>query len=503
MNHNYPGRPYPTTAFYNTTRNALFEVQDKVQAPAALIGSSALTAMSIASQALIDVELPTGQRRPCALYLTTIAESGERKTTTDNLLCAPIFDHDADCKKAHDKAMAAYALPMRTWEAVNAAIERKFLKSTTAGEDASELREALIAHAKTKPIKPTRDRIIFESTTERPLMEALRGDSASLAIVSEEGETVLKGGVMANLGMLNKAWDGAKSITLDRADDSIEVTNPRLTVSFMVQSGVFHAFLDRRGAVVRASGHLARYLACEPQSTQGFRFITLQQSEWECLPVFHARVKELLICASTRRAAGDRSRTLLTFSPEAKEAWVCTYNVIEGELRPGGRYEGVRDFSSKFMDILSRVAAILHYFDRQAGSIISVETFNRARDLASWYGDEFIRLFCEPIQVPQYIRDVNAIWHYLLQVLPRTGGGPIPRNDVRKSGPVRHQGRFEAALDELVRRRWIRILWKGRKQYVEIVTPPQCGPAWSLPSSQTQPPQALSIWQSNGPVAGV
>lgn len=503
MNHQYPGRQYPLQAFYKATHDALLEVQAKVQAPAALIGSSALTAMSISCQALIDVELPTGQRRPCTLNLVTIADSGERKTTTDNLMCAPIFDHDADRKQAHEKAMAAYALPMRTWEAVNGAIERKFLKSITAGEDASELREALVAHAKTNPIKPTRDRIIFESTTERPLMEALRGDSASAAIISEEGETVLKGGVMANLGMLNKAWDGAKSITLDRADDSIEVTNPRLTVSFMVQSGVFHAFLDRRGAVVRASGHLARYLACEPQSTQGFRFITLQQSAWECLPVFHARVKELLICASTRRAAGDRSRTLLTFSAEAKGAWVLTYNGVERELRPGGRYEGVRDFSSKFMDILSRIAAILHYFDQQEGSVISLETFNRALDLASWYGDEFIRLFCEPIQIPEYIRDANAIWHYILQIMQRVAGGPIPRNDIRKSGPVRRQGRFEVALNELVRRGWIVILCKGRKLYVAIATPPQPAPAWCIPAPQSPPPQPSLICQGSGPGASV
>lgn len=59
----YPCRLYPTHAFYNGIRDALREVQFNLQAPEALIGGSFLTAMSIACQGDVNVELPTGQIR--------------------------------------------------------------------------------------------------------------------------------------------------------------------------------------------------------------------------------------------------------------------------------------------------------------------------------------------------------------------------------------------------------------------------------------------------------
>lgn len=425
--------------------------------------------MSIACQGDIDVELPSGQLRPCMLYLATIAESGERKTTTDNLVCAPIYEHDAKRKAAHTEAVIAYEADLYAWDAVNAAIQRKISKSVVAGDDATRFRSELIAHARIKPSKPVRDRIIFESVTQRPFMEALRGDGVSLAILSDEGEIVFKGGAMNNLGILNRAWDGAKSLTLDRADDSIEVTNPRVTVSFMVQAGVFQEFMEKRGGVARASGHLARYLVAQPVSTQGFRYMALEEASWEHLPAFHSRVRELLESASSRRASSDRSRKVLSFAPEAKETWAQKYNEIEQQLMPNGLLVGVRDFASKSMELVSRVAAIFHHFSGQAGSVISLDTLKRAIEVVWWYFEEFSRLLGDPAFIPEYQKDAASLWRYLCEICARAACVVVARNDVRKCGPIRHQGRFEAALAELLRCGLISASVQGRKHYITVL----------------------------------
>ena len=60
-----------------------------VQCPPALAACSALSALSLAGQALADVQRADELKGPTSLYLLAVAESGERKTTCDSLFLAP------------------------------------------------------------------------------------------------------------------------------------------------------------------------------------------------------------------------------------------------------------------------------------------------------------------------------------------------------------------------------------------------------------------------------
>ena len=102
MNNFTPPRAYPIHAMYKAIRDAILEVRRNLQAPDALIASSFLTAMSIACQGDADVELPTGQVRPLSLDVLVIADSGERKTATDSIVCAPIYSHDEKMAQRHN-----------------------------------------------------------------------------------------------------------------------------------------------------------------------------------------------------------------------------------------------------------------------------------------------------------------------------------------------------------------------------------------------------------------
>ena len=460
--------PYPVNAFHASVRDAVWEVQANLQAPDALIAGSFLTAMAIACQSDIEVELPTGQIRPVCLNILTIADSGERKTTTDSVVCAAIYDHDAKQASLFADSMEDYAVDLRCWSAADAVIQRKIIKAVESREGYGELRDELLEHSKGEPRKPQRNRMLYQSITERPLMEALEGEGKSVAILSDEGELVLKGGAMSKLGVLNKAWDGARVITLDRADDSVEVKNPRVTVSLMVQEQVFQDFIEKRGRMVRSSGHLARYLVAYPTSTQGFRAMSLQSPVWDRLNSFHGRVTELLEKAAFRRNAGSAEQLLLRFSPEAKEYWVQTLNGVEAQLQPSGNLAGIRDFASKALEITGRVAAIFHRFTGQEGAI-SVDTLQRATAVVQWHLEEFKRLFGENSEIPEYLKDVRRLGMYLHSKYWRNSLGIAPRNEVRKLGPIRHQGRFEAALNHLCNENTVCVPYQGRgKKFIHL-----------------------------------
>lgn len=457
MNARIPPPPYPIHVLPCSIRDAVLEMQQNLQAPDALIAGSFLTAMSIATQGDVDVRLPTGQVRPVSLDILIIADSGERKTATDKLVCSRIYDHDEKMEGQHKADMATHRADSRIWSLIKASIERRISEAVNDPVEMEYLRQDLVEHLEREPHVPKRNRIVHQNITEAPLLKALHGDGNSIAILSDEGEIVLKGGAMDSLGTLNKAWDGAKSLSIDRVKYQYEVLNPRLTVSLMAQERAFVDFMDKRGSRARGVGHLARYLVAWPTSTQGFRYMTLAEHAWSHLKGFHDRVTELLDATHARRAAGDYSRKELGFTQEAKERWVQVQNSIEPRLRETADLSSVRDFASKSMEQASRVAAILHHFSGQEGSLISMETLNRALDIVGWHFDQFIAIFGDRADEPEHVRDTRVLVMYLWRRYWQQGFTAAVRTDVRRSGPVRNQQRFEAALMQLQMQDSVRV----------------------------------------------
>ena len=439
-------RVFPTHALYSSVANALLEMRTNVKAPDALIAGAIFTGMSICSQGDILILLPTGQITPGLLFIATAADSGERKTATDGLVLAPIYARDAAIAMQHEQAKADYQADLRFWKIIDKAIQAKLVKALNKGHDATKLRAELADHLKTKPRKPKLQRMIYQSVTERPLMEALEGDGKCVAILSDEGSIVLQGGATNKLGTLNKAWDNPSVMTFDRADGNIVARNPCVTVSFMIQEKLFKEFLGKRGEMARHSGFLARFLVSWPASTQGFRYLSLYDPVWEHLPRLHQRMNELLDATAARRAMGDTSRKTLSFSTDAKNLYVTLQNTVESKLCDGGALASVRDFASKSMEIVGRVAGIMHHFEGIAGDLISCETLQRAQEVVSYYFEEYLHLFGTQPDVPQDQKDMNALGDYLHTKYWLNGVWTVPRNEVRKNGPIRHQGRFEIAI---------------------------------------------------------
>ncbi|MFC6189896.1 YfjI family protein [Pseudoxanthomonas mexicana] len=461
--------PYPVNAMYSPVRDAIWEVQAQVQAPDAIVAGSFLTAMAVGCQGNADVLLPTGLVRPASLWLAMFGQSGERKTTVDGLVCAPIHEHDKKYAAANAEALAQYGAKLRIWQAVDTALRGKLAKAVQDEADLEQYNDELIAHARREPSKPVPRRIIHQNITERPLVEALHGDGKCVAILSDEGELVLKGGALTKPCILNKGWDGTGTLPLARADGQFVATNPRVTVSFMVQEEVFEQFMDKRGRITRGSGHLARYLVAWPASTVGFRRMTLGDHVWVHLPAFHRRVSELLEQAD-QRAADGQSRTLLEFSAEAKELWVNVQNGIETQLRPGGQFASIKDFAGKSLEIAGRLAAILHHFNGLEG-LISQETLQRALDVVEWHLLEFQRLFGERDEVPQIQRDLRKIGMYLHRRYWSQRLSKAAWNEVRKHNPIRDQDRFEATMWELHREGSIQITYEGKGKRFILLNP--------------------------------
>ena len=457
--------PYPIAAFHQLIANAANEVIRNVQVPDAMVGMSMLTALSVTCQGLVDVKLPTGLVRPVSLYLLVIANSGDRKTGVDNVVAAPIHALDEAWVTAHEAALAAYKSRHVAWEAVSKGLARKLAKAAQEGLPLAELNRELAEHMSRAPAKPRRRRMVRQNITERAVMEAMAGKGESLGFLTDEGDLLFKGGAMRQLGRMNKSWDGARTIAIDRGnDESVVAHDPRTTFSVMVQEPVLRDFLRRHGEMIRGSGHLARYLVGAPQSLQGYRYVYSLDQHWHCLPLFHARMEELLNEYRQLIEAGAIQRRVLEFSDEAKIRWRDASNMLEETLRqPLGYFAEISDFASKGMEIAGRIAALMHHFTNQEGTI-SAGTLERALSIVNWHLEEFKRIFsCG--QIPQEVLDVQTLWEYLQSRFFNFGQFAIPKNVVLKNGPLRPVRRMQVALDFLVSQGSVFVGQDAKRRY--------------------------------------
>ncbi len=81
----------------------------------AIPAASALAVASVAVQGFADVDTLGGQR-PLSLYLLTIAQSGERKSSCDAPLMAALRDFERDEALAHRTDLASWQNAQALWK---------------------------------------------------------------------------------------------------------------------------------------------------------------------------------------------------------------------------------------------------------------------------------------------------------------------------------------------------------------------------------------------------
>jgi len=453
---------YPLNRFPEIAGQTGQEMTEFIQAPDALIGPIILSTLSTCIQPLADVRLPTGQVRPVLVNTSIIADSGERKTAVESLLSAPLHDRDEANIKQHEADMKQYNVDLQYWKGKGAAINGKIRKLALKGQPTDHLRDELKAHADEKPARPRLRRMMWLNASARAIMDALDGEGESIAFISDEGHALLKGGAFQQIGLLNKAWDGARSLPLDRANGEMVIArHPRVTIALMVQEAVFFGFLKRHGEEMRGSGHWARYLVAWPESTQGTRFIHQLTRQWKWLPKFTERITQILQEQDTLLKKGKITRKILEFSPEVDDRWIYLSNIIEEMIQPNDFYHEIRDASSKAMEMVGRIAALFHYFSGEEGDI-PLATVNRAVDIVRWHLDEFKRIFSGEYHLRKAQDLGEKLAAYLQRQYADRGQMEIEKNEILHNRVLGNRDELNEALQYLTEQGRVQVFTQTR-----------------------------------------
>lgn len=389
--------------------SAVVEATSALQVSREMALTSALGAMSVACQGLVDVKQPTGNKVNTSLMLLTIAESGERKTTTENHFFESLREFQKTQIGVHKKDQQQYINKFEVWKHKKSALVSLLKKAVKNGEDSSKVEASLESLAGEEPKERRIHKFIYEDATPQALIQMMNKKSKNACLLSSEANSIFNGRVFGELHMINSLWDGGEVIVDRVSTGSFHLWDARLTLALMTQESVIEEFMSKRGEKARGMGFLARFLTVKPAQMAGNRD---KDKLWELkeLEQFNNKVRVLMSESWSREQSGEE-RSVVEFSSSAGKLWIQYSQDIEREMQQYRVYDQYKDHASKLMDNISRVAGVVHYFENKEGKIDRA-TLKFAYDICLKYSKH---LMCHLAGEPEIIKNANSLVRYLIK----------------------------------------------------------------------------------------
>jgi len=388
-----PGEPFPTEALPGLLGDTVRAVRERTQAPEALCAQSVLATTVLAVQGFGNVKLPTGAERAISEYFGTIAVTGERKTTAEDLVSGAIKERESELGADYRVAFIQYEMRLAAHEA-----QRRQVLSNKKNGDLSS-KEAALAELGPPPAPPLNPMLMVSEPTFEGLTRFLKDGQPSVGVFSTEGGQFIGGHAMAEENRLKTAaglsrlWDEGEARRSRQGEGTFIVKGRRVSVHLQVQPDAAARFFA--DPILHDQGLLSRFLTVWPVSTVGYRKSREPSAQSAAiLNQYHSRA--LIILRTPLPLDGPRKNELrppiLKLTPSATEIWWRFYDFCETQLAPGGPLEPVTGLANKAPEHGARLAAILTLFSDLGAREIDKDAMTSGVTLARFYLSEAIRI---------------------------------------------------------------------------------------------------------------
>lgn len=462
-----PQNEYPASALPPKLYDAVSRLERSIQSPFAMIASSAIAAIALASQRGYLVERKPGLVLPVGMAFMTLALPSERKSATDSRLLLPIRNFENRLDSQTLEKLKEWRVAQAILNAKKTGITRAITRSITRGEDASEYEQKLITLLKSASEKPKHTRLIANDATADAILQFLQNYGNSCGVMIDEGGLFFDSRASKHAALFAALWSG-NDRRVDRTnDDSFTLRSPRFTISIMTQPKVLHSFLANKGKHWRDTGLLSRFLFSYPVSTIGFRAEDVNFPIVADLSAYDARILEIL---SSAPCSGSVENVTLKFEDSARRSLAEYANLIEINIRPNAFYSDISDAASKIAENAARMAALFHIFEGYEGPI-KEDTLSRAISICNWHLAEFKNLFAQHPQIPMIEQDAMDIESCMRDYYAEGKSQPCPKNRISQYSTKELRAeppRREAAFQYLINNNRIRYvtLYRDKTTYV-------------------------------------
>lgn len=448
---------FPLDCLPDVLQETLKEVHSQVKSPIGIIASSMLSSMSIACQGAFNIKSQSGDFYPASIYTMTIAESGERKTGTDKVFNKQIIDYIESRAEFYKNQKKDYNTKKYLLKLEESVYSREIKKRLAENDCISDIKENLEKLKKEEEgINPPLEmKLLYSDVTSESLLWNMAKKWPCAALSSSEGVNILNGRAGQKIGLLNELWDAPRSFTVDRkTSESIELKNPRLTISIMVQPKVFEDFLVKDNFLAINIGLLSRFLISMPTSTQGERYIS--ENDKICEILNFKSYLNYWLKKSEERILDNKPYEVFNLSKDAKKQYLNILNYIEEQISENGYLSKERALASKLGNNILRIAGLIQAFDDKI-NIISEKNLCCAYEIACWYTQQYLKI------MSNFSKDLSAddMGNILLSWLEERREGSESYFNVTyiyRSAPnaIRGKEKVQIAIENLEQRGFIK-----------------------------------------------
>ena len=410
--------PYPINdlgpALAAATRFIIAESQCAPELAAQVV----LAAASLAAQGVANVVLSPPKRViPLSLFLTTVADSGERKTTAEKMVMSTI----AECEREFER-------------------ERRELAATQVPGEPPPMSGILTIQ------DPTVEALIAQSAT-------LRG---SIGIITSEAGIIVDGPMSHNMvkmgAFLSVLWDGEPYKHLRASSPPLFLAGRRLTVHFQMQPHVADKLMSKE--TLRDQGLFGRILFAAPRSLAGTRTVRhgegsdqLPDAKLEAAFALFLEHLKVLIRTPPRLLnptgpLNELDPRHLSLTASAQKAHTEALAEFELGQAHGGGWEEVKPSAARAGEQIARIAGIMTLVADPNAEVVDEVTVLRATNLVQWYLHEARRLLGKVAHdnslgelLEMWARD-QARHEFSIRDIQRLGP-PILRKSTAAQGAIR------------------------------------------------------------------
>lgn len=397
----YIAPKFPLDALGEILGEAAKRLAYHVQVPEGMAGQSVLAVASLVAQAYINVQRGDIGLGPVSLFLLSVAESGDRKSSVDRLALAPIREYEARRVKAMQEDLNRYKAAMEAWKMRHESIIKSSVKqgAEMTQDEQNRLSSKLSELETQKPKNPPRPNITFSEPTSEGIWKHYINGDPSAGLFSDEGISFFAGHGMSeeakgrSIHMLSKLWDGDPiSRTRGAEGESGILANRRLSSHLMIQPIIATKVLS--DPLFQGQGFLARFLICHEPSIAGTRFLANRNISQgvhndSAVGKYWYKITQLLNHpVKVDEETGELELNVSVLKDDVLALWSVIHDAIEDQIKPDGQYSVIKAFASKAAENAARIAAILSFVEGYEHP--TLDHMERAGVLIAYYLDSMV-----------------------------------------------------------------------------------------------------------------
>jgi replicative DNA helicase len=385
--------PFPIHCLPVGLRRIVEELSAEIRAPLDLAGMILLAVLAIAAAKKMAIQVRRGWVEPLNLYIVVALLPGVGKSPIVRALMEPLQKWESEKNREIDAQRSAGRSTRQILEKRLKRVQDQAAKLNDAGEIESLVGEAKQLQRDLDCMEVAQaPRLLADDVTPEKLASLLAGHGGRIGIIDAEGGTFetmagrySKG--QPNLSVYLKGHVG-DSIRVDRIGrDSEYVDAPAVTFGLAVQPDVIFDFVNQPGLAGR--GLLARFLYAIPRDNVGYRDADGPPVSSAAIDEYRRLATALLQVPFARDESGASAPHLLSLSDDASEELMRLRNWIEPQLQEFGPLGAIRDWASKWVAHVARIAGLLHSAEHVTEGTpwtrpVEVDTIHRAAEIGRY-----------------------------------------------------------------------------------------------------------------------